>query len=105
MMDAAAALQSELALSQSATPPELGRARTIEGARKVAEEFEAFFLGQMLKPMFEGIEVKKPFGGGPAEDLWRNMQVEEYGKSLARAGGIGIADAVFKEIIRMQEAR
>ena len=33
------------------------------------------------------------------------MQVEEYGKSLARASGIGIADAVFKEIIRMQEAR
>ena len=105
MMDAAPALQTELALNYSAAPPDLGRARTIESARKVAEEFEAFFLAQMLKPMFEGIEAEKPFGGGPAEDLWRTLQVEEYGKSLARAGGVGIADAVFKEIIRMQEAQ
>ena len=105
MMDAAPTLQTELALRQSAAPPDLSRVRTIEGARKVAEEFEAFFLGQMLKPMFEGIEAEKPFGGGPAEDLWRDLQVEEYGKSLARAGGIGIADAVFKEIIKLQEAR
>lgn len=104
-MDAASTLQTKLSLSNSAAPPDVSRARTIEGARKVAEEFEAFFLGQMLKPMFEGIKAEKPFGGGPAEDLWRTLQVEEYGKSLARAGGIGIADAVFKEIIKMQEAQ
>jgi hypothetical protein len=33
------------------------------------------------------------------------MQVEEYGKALSKAGGIGIADAVFREIIKAQELR
>jgi hypothetical protein len=29
--------------------------------------------------------------------------VDEYGKAFARAGGIGIADAVLREILKMQE--
>lgn len=73
-------------------------------ARKVAEEFEAFVLGQMLQPMFEGIDVDENFGGGSSEKIWRSMQVEEYGKAIARTGGIGIADTVMQEILRTQEA-
>jgi Rod binding domain-containing protein len=33
------------------------------------------------------------------------MQVDEYGKAIAKNGGIGIADAVFREILRAQESR
>jgi len=33
------------------------------------------------------------------------MQVEEYGKAIANSGGIGLADAVFKEIIKAQELK
>jgi peptidoglycan hydrolase FlgJ len=44
------------------------------------------------------------FGGGPGEDIYRSMLVEQYGKSLARAGGIGMSDAVQREILRLQEA-
>ena len=73
-------------------------------ARKVAEEFEAFVLGQMLQPMFEGIDVEEPFGGGSSEKVWQSLQVEEYGKAIARNGGIGIAAQVMSEILRMQEA-
>ena len=72
-------------------------------ARKVAQEFEAFVLGQMLQPMFEDLGVDETFGGGSSEKIWRSMQVEEYGKAIARNGGIGIADSVMKEILRTQE--
>jgi len=58
----------------------------------------------MLKPMFESVKIDPPFGGGMGEDMWRSMQVDEYGKAIARAGGIGIADAVFREMIKQQEA-
>ena len=31
------------------------------------------------------------------------MMVQEYGKAIARSGGIGIADSVQREILKMQE--
>lgn len=74
-------------------------------ARKVAEEFESVFLAEVLKPMFEGIKAEEPFGGGYAEDLWRSMQVAEYGKALAKNGGFGIGDAVFRQLLRTQEVK
>ena len=57
----------------------------------------------MLAPMFEGLETDELFGGGPGEDIYRSILVEEYGKAIARSGGIGIADAVQREILRLQE--
>jgi Rod binding domain-containing protein len=72
--------------------------------RRAAEEFEAVFLAQMMAPMFEGLETDELFGGGPGEDLYRSVLVEEYGKSIARAGGIGLSDAIQREILRLQEA-
>jgi Rod binding domain-containing protein len=73
-------------------------------ARRAAEDFEAVFISQMLAPMFEGISDDEYFGGGPGEDIYRSMMVEEYGKSIAKAGGFGLADAVQREILRLQEA-
>jgi hypothetical protein len=29
--------------------------------------------------------------------------VEEYGKSIARAGGIGLSDVIQREILKLQE--
>jgi len=75
-----------------------------EAIRKAAEEFEAVFLSQMLAPMFETLESDTMFGGGPGEDIYRSMMVEEYGKAISRSGGVGIADAVAKELLNIQEA-
>ena len=87
-------------------PTKLPNTHAIESkkqARKIADDFEAVFLSQMLKPMFEGIKPEAPFGGGNSEAMWRSMQIEEYGKAITKAGGIGIADTVFREIIKLQE--
>ena len=70
-----------------------------------ATEFEAVYLAEMLKPMFEGLQNDGPFGGGFGEDVWRSLQVQEFGKAIAHSGGIGLADAVRKELLAAQEAR
>ena len=75
----------------------------VRAAKKTAEEFEAVFIAEMLKPMFQNIEPAEPFGGGQAGKMWQEMQVAEYGKAISKAGGIGIADAVFREMIKAQE--
>jgi hypothetical protein len=33
------------------------------------------------------------------------MMLEHYGKSMARAGGIGLADSVYRTMLQMQEAK
>lgn len=68
-----------------------------------AKEFEAVFLSEMLKPMFEGIEVNDIFGGGKGEEIFSDMMVQEYGKKMSEAGGIGLASFVRNELIRQQE--
>lgn len=82
-----------------------GQAMNPKRMRQVAEEFESVFLAEMLRPMFENTEAEAPFGGGPGEDIWRNMQIDEYGKAISRKGGIGIADAVMEHMIRLQEQK
>lgn len=82
----------------------LARSRDPEAVRRAAEDFEAVFLTQMLAPIFATIKTDALFGGGPSEDIYRSLLVEEYGKSIAAAGGIGIADQVQREILAIQEA-
>lgn len=87
-------------------PPRLPRTAAVNdpaAAGHAAEEFEAVFLAQMLKPMFAEIETEPPFGGGSAEEIWRSLQVDEVGKAIARSGGIGLASVVERELLRLQE--
>ena len=88
-------------LANRASP--LDRAGTPSDARKAAESFEAFFISQMLSDMFAGIETDPLFGGGPGETVFRSLMIDEYGISLASTGGVGIADSVLAEIVRIQE--
>lgn len=88
------------ALISPAAPPVLDPSRM----RETALEFEAAFLTQMLKPMFDGLSTEAPFGGGHAEETWRSFLVEAMARQTARAGGVGVADHVMAEMMRMQGA-
>ena len=74
-----------------------------QAADRAAREFEAVMLTALLKPVFEGIDTPAPFGGGEGERMWRGLLVERYAEEMAAAGGIGIADAVRAELLRVQE--
>lgn len=72
-------------------------------AKQTAEEFEAFFLSQMLNNMTSGLQTDTTFGGGESEKIFRDMLNDEYAKSMSRQGGVGIADMVYREILALQE--
>lgn len=103
MDDSLIQMQAQAAFDGGRKLPSLNGARTMRQMRDKAQEFEAQFLAQMLQPMFKGLDAEAPFGGGHAEEMWRGMQVEEYGKAIAKQGGIGIADMVLREMIKAQE--
>ena len=74
-------------------------------ARATATDFEAVFLNSMFNQMFTGIDGDGPFGGSGGAGIWRSFLSEEYSKSFAKAGGIGIADHVYSALLAQQEAR
>ena len=73
-------------------------------AKRTAQEFEGVFLSQFLSQMFDGISADGPFGGGQGEMMFRSLMLDEYGKQIAAQGGIGLADAVTRELLKTQEA-
>ncbi len=87
------------ALISMDTKPAIDMAKVEESAR----DFEAMFVTEMMKPMFEDIETGGMFGGGKTEEVFRGFMLDEYGKMIAETGQLGIADQVKQAMIEMQE--
>lgn len=68
---------------------------------EAARSFESVFIAQMLHGMTGGLGGdgllgnSSPLGG---------MMADEYAKMISRSGGVGVADAVLRELMRVQEA-
>lgn len=70
--------------------------------RKQSEDFEAMFLNSMFSQMTSGIKGDGPFGETTGTGVWRSMLTDEYSKSFAKAGGVGISNEVFRSLIIQQ---
>jgi Rod binding domain-containing protein len=97
-------------LAAAALAPAIPAALSVAGdihakARTAAQEFEAVFLNTMLQPMFSATQAESPFGGGTGNEVWKSMLTDEYAKSFAKSGGVGIADHVYRALIAAQEGR
>src|SRR5712691_10269757 len=73
-------------------------------ARASATDFEAAFLSSMFNQMFSGVDGEGPLGGAGAGGVWRSFLSDEYTKIFAKAGGVGLADHVYRALIAQQEA-
>jgi len=69
----------------------------------VSKDFESMFIGQMLESMFGDSEGTEAFGSSESNDVYKGLLMDEYGKMISRAGGIGVADYVRKELLKLQE--
>lgn len=73
-------------------------------AKATATDFEAMFINQMFSNMTNGVKGEGPFGDTPGTGVWRSMLTEQYSKSFAKAGGVGISNDVYRTLI-LQQAR
>jgi Rod binding domain-containing protein len=69
---------------------------------KTAQDFEASFLSVMLQSMFQGVKQQEPFGGGQGEEMFKSFLSEAMAKQMAKAGGVGLAQSVQAEMLKMQ---
>jgi murein DD-endopeptidase MepM/ murein hydrolase activator NlpD len=73
-------------------------ARNEKELRAAAAEFESLFINQMMKSMRETIGKSELFHGGNAEDIYTSMLDTELSKSMAKSGGIGLADMLLRQL-------
>jgi flagellar protein FlgJ len=71
--------------------------------KATAEDFEAFFVTHAFEDMFADLSADPLLGGGEAEGIFRSFLLQEYGKQVAKAGGVGISDMVQKQLLQLQE--
>jgi len=74
-------------------------------AKATAQDFEAVFLNSMFAQMTSGLKGEGPFGSTTGTGVWRSMLTEQYSKSFAKAGGVGIAKEVYRTLILQQASR
>ncbi len=100
--------ETALALMHNNQPKQLNMAMAGNEKRMLesAKEFEAVFISEMMKPMFEGIKTEDSmFGGGKGEEIFNGMMIQEYGKIVAERDVTGIQTAVKNKLIELQAAR
>ena len=68
-----------------------------------AQDFESQFLSSMFQSMFKGLKTDGPFGGGQGEEMFRSLLVDQYSQQMTKSGGVGLADTVYSEILKLQE--
>lgn len=74
-------------------------------AKKVSQDFEALFVGMMMKSMRATVGKDKLTGGGHGDEVYLSMLDQEYAAVSVKQGrGLGIATIIEKDIIR-QESR
>lgn len=93
------------AAAQNTAPQNAGQAaKENPRAWAVAQDFEAVFITAMLENMGRDVQNGEGlFGGGQGEDMFRSLMNDEYGKQIAAKGGIGIADSIYRFILKTQE--
>jgi Rod binding domain-containing protein len=65
--------------------------------RKTAEQFEAYFIQQMMKTMRESIEKSDLVDGGNM-DMYQDLMDKEVSLSMAKRGGMGLADMLERQM-------
>lgn len=82
----------------SVSTPLAPTAATNRPLHQVAEDLEATFLTEMLKPMGAGA-TRETFGGGAGEEQFSSFLVEQEAKAMAHKGGIGLAEAIYRSLV------
>jgi Rod binding domain-containing protein len=96
-----------LPTGQKAALPEAAEGANDTRLREVAEEFEAVFIGEMLKHI--GLdEAANAFGGefsgGHGEDAFRTFLVREYADAISEKGAFGLADKIYNQLKARQDS-
>ncbi len=65
---------------------------------RVAREFEALLLAEMMKTASKPLGVSGILDGGSAGKMYREMFLDEVARMTAARGGLGLADSLAEKL-------
>ena len=63
-----------------------------------AVELESVLISKMIEPMFPDGKESGLYGGGHGSDIFRQMMIDEYAKTLATTNGLGLAESIERDL-------
>lgn len=91
-------------LHQPAAPRAAGdgdQAARRAALKEASVAFEATFLAEMLRHGGAG-SAPRAFGGGAGEAAFSGELVAAQARSIAQSGGLGVAEALFSELLKKE---
>ena len=70
--------------------------------RQTSEQFEAYFIQQMMKTMRESVEKSDLVEGGNM-DMYQDLMDKELSLQMVKRGGMGLADMMERQMHRAQD--
>ena len=98
-MDIASTFSPPTAPVEAQSAEQLAKRGQIE---KTARDFEASFLSVMLGQMFKDVGAQAPFSGGHGEAAFKSFLGDAMAKQMVQHGGVGLADRVTQEMLKLQ---
>jgi len=74
------------------------RGKDAAAVKKVAGEFEALFVGMVLKSMRETVGKDPITDGGRGEELFRSLLDQEYARIITEHGGLGLSTMLEQQL-------
>jgi flagellar protein FlgJ len=68
--------------------------------KKVSQDFEALFVGLMVKSMRATVGKDELTGGGHGEEVYRSLLDQEYATAIARQGSLGLGRLIEQQLER-----
>ena len=72
-----------------------------KAVRRTAEQFEAYFIQQMMKTMRESVEKSDLVDGGNM-DMYQDLMDKEVSLQMVKRGGMGLADMMERQMTLAQ---
>lgn len=88
-------------VAPTTAPPSPEEMQTRARIAETAKQFEANIMSSLMQAMFEGVDAGA-FGGGHGEEQFKSVLVDAFARQTVKAGGMGVADQVAREMLKMQ---
>ncbi len=81
------------------------KTNNLAALRKSSQEFEALLLMEMLKSMRKSVPEGDLFEKDTSTEIFRDMLDSETAKAASRGKGLGIGDAMYKQLAKQIEMK
>jgi flagellar protein FlgJ len=98
-------IDPRIVASRATQPTTDKKAKDLASLRKSSQEFEALLLMEMLKSMRKSVPDGGLFEKDNATEIYRDMLDSETAKAISRGKGLGIGEAMYKQMAKQVEKK